>query len=198
MQHSKHLLEMKKALQKNKSWSRRENPAGITDVEYFPYWSVNLELIKAALPRRHWRVNRSGYQSRPPYSQGLEYKTTTTGAETAPATGEGSNLTKLLWSETSWWRAATQDRKQNHTAPEKYLPKTWANFCGKDSRIRKFPASSRCHMGFGWPWTLRVNSCIVALSIQWAVNHGTEEQWNESSKDLRTVKWGPSKKKHSR
>lgn len=97
MQHSKHLLEMKKTgMKKNRSWSRREKPAGITDVEYFPYWSVNLELIKAALPRRHWRVNRSGYQSRPPYSQGLEYKTTTAGAEAEAAAGEGSNMTKLL------------------------------------------------------------------------------------------------------
>lgn len=95
MQHSKHLLEMKSTAKKkkNRSWSRREKPAGITDVEYFLYWSVNLVLIKAALPRRHWWVNRSGYQSRPPYSQGLEYKTTTAGAA---ATGEGSNLTKLL------------------------------------------------------------------------------------------------------
>jgi len=57
IQHSKHLLEMKcNAMQKKKktSWSRREKPAGITDVKYFPYWSVNLELIKAALPWRHW------------------------------------------------------------------------------------------------------------------------------------------------
>lgn len=85
---------------------KQRRPAGITDAKYFPYWSVHLELIKAVLPRRHCRVNRSRYQSKVLHSQGLEYKT-------AAAAGPGLKKT-LLWSEKSWWSNATQDRKQNH------------------------------------------------------------------------------------